>query len=54
MFGVFQNIQPPPPTPLTARRVCTLRLWCGGGRARYSVGGEEGGVHILESPDKAL
>jgi hypothetical protein len=28
MTGVFQNIEPPP--PLTAWRVCTPRLWCGG------------------------
>ncbi len=44
MFGAFQNIDPP---PLTARRVCTTRLWCG------RTGGGHGwrggwGVNILE------
>jgi hypothetical protein len=38
MAGVFQNIDPP--IPLTARRVCTSRLWCGG-RGGW-------GVNILE------
>jgi hypothetical protein len=45
MAGVFLNIDPP--LPLTARRVCTPRLWCGG-RTHSLVG--EGGweVNILE------
>jgi hypothetical protein len=42
MSGVFQNIDPP--TPLTARRVCTPpRLWCGGrthSLAERGVGGQ--------------
>ncbi len=51
MSGVFQTIDPP--TPLTARRVCTPRLWCGG--RTHSLGGEGGGgVHILEDADTAL
>ncbi len=43
MAGVFQNIDPLP--PLTARRVCTPRLWCGG--RTPSLGGEGGGGSIL-------
>jgi hypothetical protein len=44
MAGVLQNIDP---TPLAARRVCTLCLWCGGWT--HSLGGEGGGgVNILE------
>jgi hypothetical protein len=35
MFGVFQLIESP---PLTARRVCTPRLWCRG--RTHSLGGE--------------
>jgi hypothetical protein len=39
MAGVFQNIDPHPPT---ARRVCTPRLWCGG-RTHSLVGVGGGG-----------
>jgi hypothetical protein len=38
MSGIFQNIDP---HPLTAKRVCTSRLWCGG--RTHSLG-----VNILE------
>jgi hypothetical protein len=44
MAGVFKNIDPP--TPLSARRVCPPRLWCGG--RTHSLGGEGVGVNILE------
>jgi hypothetical protein len=47
MSGVFQNIDPP--TPLTARRVCTPRLWCGG--RTHSLGG---GSIFRKTPDTAL
>ncbi len=37
------------PTPLTARRVCTPRLWCGG--RPHSLGGKGGGGSIFwETP----
>ncbi len=45
MAGVFQNIDPPP-TPLTARRVCTPAFGAGGGHTRWVEKG--GGVNILE------
>jgi hypothetical protein len=35
------------PIPLTARRVCTTRLWCGG-RTHWLGGEGGGGVNILE------
>jgi hypothetical protein len=41
MSGVFRNID-----PLTARRVCTPRLWCGG--RTHLLSGEGGGANILE------
>jgi hypothetical protein len=44
MTGVFQNIKPQP--PLTARRVCTPRLWCGGGHTCWVKRGWA--VNILE------
>ncbi len=48
MSLVFQNIDlPPPPTPLTARRVCTPRFGAGGGHTRCVEKGV-GGVNILE------
>jgi hypothetical protein len=45
MSDVFQNID-----PLTARRVCPPRLWCGGEEtvAGWRGGGGGGGVNILE------
>jgi hypothetical protein len=50
MAGVFQNIDPPPPT---ARRVCTPRLWCGG--RTHSLGGEgDGGSIFWKTSDTAL
>jgi hypothetical protein len=42
MSGVFQKYWPP--TPLTARRVCTPRLRCGG-RTHSLVGEGGGGVN---------
>jgi hypothetical protein len=46
MPGVFQNIDPLPPT---GRRVCTPRFAFGAGGRTHSLGGEEGGgVNILE------
>ncbi len=46
MSLVFQNIEHPPP-PLSARRVCTPRLYGGGGD---TLAGRRGGrgVNILE------
>jgi hypothetical protein len=52
MAGVFQNIDPPPPT---ARLVCTPRLWCGG--RTHSLGREEdggGGSIFWKTSDTAL
>ncbi len=43
MSDVFRNIDPPPHF-LTARRVCTPRLWCGG--RTHSLGGEGVGGSI--------
>jgi hypothetical protein len=48
MSGVFQNIDPHPPTPPAAQRVCTPSpLWCGG---EDTLDGWRGGwgVNILE------
>jgi hypothetical protein len=44
MSVVFRNIDPR--TPLTARRVYTPRLWCGG--RTHSLGGEGWGVNSSE------
>jgi hypothetical protein len=46
--GVFQNIDPPAPTPLTARRVCTPPPTIGaeGGHTRWAERGW--GVNSLE------
>jgi hypothetical protein len=41
MSLVFQNIDPPPPSPPGECVVCTPRLWCGG--RTHSLGGERGG-----------
>ncbi len=50
MSGVFQNIDPPPPT---APRVCTPPAFGGGGT--HSLGGEGGGGSIFwKTPDTAL
>jgi hypothetical protein len=46
MSLVFQNIAPPP-TPLTARRLCTA-FGAGGGHTRWAERGVGGGVNILE------
>jgi hypothetical protein len=42
MSGVYQNIDP---HHLTAQRVCTPHLWCGG--RTHSLGGEGVGVNIF-------
>jgi hypothetical protein len=52
MSGVFQNIDPPPPSP---PGVCVppRGLWCGG--RTHSLGGEGGGGSIFwKTPDTAL
>ncbi len=51
MAGVFQNIDPPPPSPPGE---CVLpRLWCGG--RTHSLGGEGGGRSIFwKTSDTAL
>ncbi len=51
MSGVFQNIDTP--HPLTARLVCTPRLWCG--RRTHSLGEKGlGGSIVRTTPDTAL
>ncbi len=51
MSRVFQNIGPP--IPLTALRVCTSRLWCGG--RTHSLGGEVGrGLIFWKTRDTVL
>ncbi len=51
MSGVFQNIDPPPPTPPGER--VPPRLWSGG--RTHSLGGEEGGGSIFwKTPDTGL
>jgi hypothetical protein len=50
MSGVFRNIDPP---PLTARRVCTSRLWCGG-EDTIARGRGGGGSIVRKTPDTAL
>jgi hypothetical protein len=49
MSGVFRNIDPP---PLTARRVCTPRLWWGEDTLAEWRGG--GGSIVRKRPDTAL
>jgi hypothetical protein len=49
--GVFQTIDP---HPLTARRVCTARLWCGGRTNSLGGGGGGGWLIVRKTPDTAL
>jgi hypothetical protein len=51
MSGVFQNIDPPPPSP--PGECVPPRLWCGG--RTHSLGEEGGGGSIIwKTPDTAL
>ncbi len=53
MSGVFQNIEPPTPSPPGECIPPPPRLWCGG--RTHSLGGKGGGVSIFwKTPDTAL
>ncbi len=43
MYGVFQNIDPQPPSPAGE----CVRLWCEG--RTHLLGGKGGGVNILDT-----
>ncbi len=52
MSGVFQNIDPPAPSPL-GECVPPPHFWCGGGHLLCGEGG--GGVNVVwKTPDTAL
>jgi hypothetical protein len=54
MSGVFQNIDPPPPTPSHALRVCTPRLGAGRGHTRWVERGWGVNSKVWKTPDTAL